>query len=355
MDTRVFCRLVAVIILVVAPVAAWASAARAPGFTPGTLWRDTNGVPINAHGGGVLFHEGRYYWYGEHKLPGRSEQQGAGGGVHCYSSANLSQWRDEGIVLATDPENPASDIALGCILERPKVRFNAKTRQFVMFFKLYPLGTGYDTGYVGVATADMPNGPFTYRHKFLGGSVAKGTGDFVMVEDAQGVLYHLAVRKPDKVFVAGPLRDDYLFPAGDYVPVAGIESHTEAPAVMRVGGVFYLLGSGSSGWKPNAARAFVASAITGPYRPLGNPARGKNPHNGHGPELTFGGQISFLLPVPGHQEKFIAMFDLWKPERAIEGLYVWLPVKIEDGRPVIEWRDRWDLSVFDAPTAAVGR
>jgi hypothetical protein len=334
---------------VLALYVAGTTAAAAPSFKPGTLWSDTNGVPINAHGGGVLFHEGRYYWYGEHKLPGRSEAQGAGGGVHCYSSANLHDWQDEGIVLAADAENPASDIALGCILERAKVLFNARTRQFVMFFKLYPRGTGYDTGYVGVATADTPRGPFTYRHKFLGGNSPKGTGDFVLVADAKGVVHHLAVRKPDKVFVAGPLRDDYLFPAGDYVPVEGIEHHTEAPAIMRVGDTFFLLGSGSSSWAPNAARSFVASKITGPYRPLGNPTRGQNPLNGLGPEKTFGGQISFLLPVQGRPETFIAMFDLWKPERAIEGRYVWLPVAMEDGRPVISWRDEWDLSVFDAP------
>lgn len=34
---------------------------------PGEVWNDTTGAPINAHGGGILFHEGAYYWYGELK------------------------------------------------------------------------------------------------------------------------------------------------------------------------------------------------------------------------------------------------------------------------------------------------
>ena len=34
---------------------------------PGEIWPDTDGKPINAHGGGILFHEGTYYWYGEIK------------------------------------------------------------------------------------------------------------------------------------------------------------------------------------------------------------------------------------------------------------------------------------------------
>ena len=34
---------------------------------PGREWNDTNGNPIHAHGGSILYHEGTYYWYGENK------------------------------------------------------------------------------------------------------------------------------------------------------------------------------------------------------------------------------------------------------------------------------------------------
>ncbi|MBN1560775.1 beta-glucanase, partial [candidate division KSB1 bacterium] len=40
-------------------------------FHPGDLWLDDNGVHINAHGGGILWHDGVYYWFGEHKVEGR--------------------------------------------------------------------------------------------------------------------------------------------------------------------------------------------------------------------------------------------------------------------------------------------
>ena len=36
-------------------------------IVPGEVWNDTDGNPINAHGGGILYHEGTYYWYGEYK------------------------------------------------------------------------------------------------------------------------------------------------------------------------------------------------------------------------------------------------------------------------------------------------
>lgn len=45
-------------------------------FKPGALWPDSNGVHINAHGGGILFHEGIYYWFGEHTGAGKKGKRG---------------------------------------------------------------------------------------------------------------------------------------------------------------------------------------------------------------------------------------------------------------------------------------
>lgn len=328
----------------------------APEIVPGTIWRDGNGNSINAHGGGVLFFEGTYYWYGEHKVPGKVDSHHgdfADGGVHAYSSADLYHWKDEGVVLPVQEEDPQRALASGCTLERPKVLFNARTGTFVMFFKYYPRGTGYDTGFVGVATSASPTGPFEFRHTFLAADSPKGSGDFAIFRDTDGSVYHLTVRKPDRAFCIGKLRDDYLFPEGSYRVVAGIPRETEAPALMRIAGRYYLIGSGSTGWKPNAARSFVADSIAGPYESTGNPCVGVNPHLGAGPEKTFGGQISFLLPVAGKQDAYIAMFDLWKPEAPAEGLYVWLPVTLANGKPVVTWRDRWSLSSFEKSSARI--
>jgi hypothetical protein len=81
---------------------------------------------------------------------------------------------------------------------------------------------------------------------------------------------------------------------------------------------------------------------------LGNSTTGVNPHNQLGPEKTFGGPISFVIPVVGKTNAYIAMFDLWKPEAPIKGLYAWLPLTFLDGKPVIEWHTEWDLSAFEA-------
>ena len=106
-------------------------------FTPGEVWQDTQGVAINAHGGGILLEGDTYYWFGEHKEAGKEGL--AKRGVHCYSSKNLYDWKDEGIALAVADE-PGSPIEKGCILERPKVIYNANTSNDVMWFYLEPKG-----------------------------------------------------------------------------------------------------------------------------------------------------------------------------------------------------------------------
>jgi hypothetical protein len=315
-------------------------------ITPAKVWLDNRGVPINAHGGGILFHKNKYYWYGEHKLEGKSEAQFADGGIHCYSSTDLINWNDEGLVLSVDYRDSTSDLAYGCILERPKVVYNEKNRQFVAYFKLYLKGVGYETSNVGVAIADKPNGPFTYHHKFHGGGSPKGSGDFSMFKDDDGNLYHLTVRKPDKAFVIGRLDTDYYYPEGDYQAGKGIELHTEAPAVIKRNGVYHMLGSGSSGWKPNIARYYSTNNIMGEWSYHGNPCHGYNKIDSLGVEKTYGGQSSFIIPVQGKQDAYIAMFDIWRPENPIAGRYIWLPIDFTCGKMTITWRDSWNFDAF---------
>ena len=95
-------------------------------------------------------------------------------------------------------------------------------------------------------------------------------------------------------------------------------------------------------------RSDFADKVTGPYRNLGNPVRGVNPHNNLGPEKTFGGQSTFVYPVAGRRDAWIAMFDINLPQNPITSGYIWLPIEFEGDRPIIRWRDQWDLSAFSS-------
>ena len=41
--------------------------------------------------------------------------------------------------------------------------------------------------------------------------------------------------------------------------------------------------------------------------------------------------------------QYIFMADIWRPRHPSDARYIWLPIGFEDGKPVIRWRDEWEL------------
>ncbi len=331
-------------------------------FHPGQIWLDNNGKPINAHGGGILYYEGIYYWFGEHKIAG-PEGNRAMVGVHVYSSRDLYNWTDRGIALHVSGDS-SSDIAKGCILERPKVLFNKKTGKFVMWFHLELKGHGYSSARAGVAISDSPAGPYKYLNSFrpdadvwpvnvtkenkipspenfLERDFKNGqmSRDMTLFEDSDGKAYQIYTSEENHTTHISQLSDDYLKPGGKYIR-AFIHRNMEAPALFEAAGKYYYIGSGTTGWAPNAARSAVAPSIWGPWEELGNPCRGSDS------ALTFHSQSTFVLKVHGKRNAYIFMADRWEPKNPIDGRYIWLPVQFKDGKIIIRWKDKWNLSFF---------
>ena len=151
-------KIVVILLLIFVAIAIWACSKQNRTINSIELWLDENGEQINAHGGGVLYKDNKYYWYGEHKSDSTNR---ALVGITCYSSDNLINWQNEGIALAVVDDDD-SDISRGCVLERPKVIYNEKTKQYVMWFHLELKGKGYASARAGVAISDNPTGPFNF-------------------------------------------------------------------------------------------------------------------------------------------------------------------------------------------------
>lgn len=350
----------------------------------GLTWLDTDRKPINAHGGGVLFHEGVYYWYGEARAP-RSEDGGwqPMPGVGVYSSTDLMHWKSEGLAL-TVLDNQPHDMTLGCVIERPKVIHNKKTGKFVMWMHHELKDQGYAAARAALAVSDSPTGPFTFvksvrpnagtwsmdmpsdqrtpltREEFkalnIGGPRAAREGlyarrDFetgpmsrdmtLFVDPDDGKGYLISSAEENYTLAVHELTDDYLDFTGKWsrVQPAG---HNEAPAIAKQDGKFYMLASGCTGWDPNPARYLTADSIYGPWTSAGNPCIGVNPSNNLGPEKTWGGQSTFILPRPDKPGEYVAMFDVWRPRPELtRSGYIWVPMKIEGGEMKIEWQPEW--------------
>lgn len=344
----------------------------------GKLWYDTDGKMINAHGGGIIYHNKKYYWFGEYKGMGEDGNL-AMNGVSCYSSKDLSHWKNEGIALKMIADTN-SLLQPGCILERPKVIYNAKTKKFVMWFHHELKGKAYSAALTGLAIADKPAGPYHYikslrpnqgiwpsnlpeeqkklldypllkkadtgwkvkvtegmfvRRDFEKGQMSR---DMTLFVDDDGTAYHIASSEDNQTLHVAKLNEAYTDFSGEYHRILPAQSN-EAPAVFKHNNKYYLFASGTTGWKPNPGRSFVADNIYGPWKSLGNPVRGSEEDKA----TTFFSQSTYVLPMPGKKHAYIYLGDRWTPEKAAEGKYIWLPIVFESGNPVLYWKDTWSL------------
>lgn len=349
----------------------------------GEIWMDSDGVHINAHGGGVIYHKGVYYWFGEHKSANTSS---ALVGVTCYSSRDLTHWVNRGVALAVE-EDESSDIVKGSIIERPKVIYNEKTKKFVMWFHLELKGKGYSAARSGVAVSDKPEGPYKFirsgrvnpgiapydmdeqakaemealdaknyekwwtpewyeaidkglllKRDMPGGQMAR---DMTLYVDDDGKAYHIFSSEENLTLHIAELSDDYLSHTGKYARMAPA-GHNEAPAIFKKDGTYWMITSGCTGWDPNEARMHSAPSIMGPWTKHPNPCVGPKS------EITFGGQSTYILKVPGRENAFIFMADIWRPKHPIDARYIWLPIQFKgDGTPFVEWMDSWTMDWFE--------
>ena len=309
-----------------------------PAPTPrrqGALWTDTDGYPINAHGGGILHHEGTYYWYGEHKVYGNAGNW-AHVGVHVYSSVNLCDWKDEGVAFSVD-EDPGSPVGDGCIIERPKVVFCRKTAKFVMYFHLEKHERRARLAAAGVAISDSPSGPFSLvKVERPEGADCRDMNLFV---DDDGSCWHVFSSESNNTAHIVRLSDDFLSYAGPSHRIF-VGDRSEAMALFKRDGVYWCICSGCTGWAPNEARYYRAESLAGPWKRMGNPCTGVNPMNGFGPEKTWGGQSTAVFRVEG-TDRFVAMFDIWNPKNQLDSRYVWQEIVFTENGIEIPWSSEW--------------
>ena len=356
--------------------------------TNGEIMYDNNGTEIQAHGGQVQKIGDTWYWYGEDKTNGYRPVEG----VHCYSSTDLYNWKDEGIALdaievpdehygddsyvdltvfetneelkalygdyagqpADDPtyETKLEEVYWNlaedrCVMERPKVLYNEKNDQYVMWWHCdgrTPTNTAdYGKARAGVAVADNPAGPFKFVGSYMLASDPERTNhgfdsqgghvrDMNLFKDDNGTAYVLYSSEGNEVMYIARLNEDYTYLAkdpedmelGKDFAIISTDSR-EAPAMFKYNDKYYLITSGCTGWAPNQAAYAVADDPLGPWTRMGNPCVGDTGNN------TFSTQSTCVIPVDPENGEYIYMGDRWSDDGSnnlsAHPRYVWLPIE----------------------------
>ena len=290
-------------------------------IVPGAAWSDQNGTLDQLHGVGMLKVGDTYYAYGEDKTNG-----GAFTAVACYSSTDLVTWHRGPDALSLQA---SGDLGPGRVIERPKVLYNASTRQYVMW--MHVDSSNYADARAGVATSSTPCGPYTY----LGSSRPLGqlSRDLNVFQDTDGTGYLLSEDRNHG------LRIDELSP--DYLSVVSsvaVLDDYEAPAMVKVDGTYYLFGSHLTGWNTNDNEYTTATSLAGPWSAWKDfaPAGTK----------TFDSQTSSIVPVTGRRgTTYVYVGDRWTPSHLFDSAPIWLPMSITGGVASVSWVPSWSLDV----------
>ncbi len=259
-------------------------------LSTGIKFMDTDGKPVNAHGGGIIRVCDTFYMHGEYFLSTTTDNNF--NGFSMYSSKDLATWKNEGIIL---PQQPSGELGPNRKGERPHIIKCPATGEFVLYAHAADVTYQADKEVV-YATSPTVNGQYSYKGplKNASGQIAAHsdmsaytdeTGAYVLTES--GHVYTLASDchswLSDKSFSA----------------VNGDSGGSESPTVFKADGTYYWIGSYKTGWRANNNFYSTAPAMTGPWTYQGFVAPVTDPSNDISDQRTWLSQSTWVVPVVG--------------------------------------------------------
>lgn len=296
-------------------------------------------------------------------------------GIRSYSSQDLCNWEDMGLIIEPDLEHPEAGMYPEHHIDRPHIVKCRKTGKYVCWLKQ----SGEEACFL-ILQADVFTGPYTVvaeNYRPFGIKV----GDFDIAEDDATGKAFLYMDGDHTGILGMELSEDFL--RAEKVVSRQYENlhapfSREAPAVFQREGKKYMLTSGMSGYIPNRSDAAVSDSFTEPFVSVGDP------HVADETRASFNSQISQVFQVPGKKNLYIAIADRWVPRYPVDaGLadlierviashydperyqvtaqerqefmgspmleaantsiadYVWLPLTFEGDQVRICWQDEW--------------
>lgn len=279
-------------------------------------WTDQNGDRIMTRSGCLTRFGDLYYWYGGNPQGFREQ--------YCYTSPDLVNWINHGVILQHDVD-----------ANRIDVLYNETTEQYVMFLKYDGNGAHF-----AIATADKPEGPFTFQSQTLVDDALMG--DMAIFKDDDGKVYlcyvswAVGTNAQHGIYLLSP---DYM-KLEKRIKLWDIPSR-EAPHIFKRNGIYYY-GTSLTDWVASSGtKYYTATDIAGPWSPA-------KPMETPGSDNSWDSQVDFVFPIEG-SEGTVYMFagDRWTkdPEAGRNGDYVWLPMEFDGDEPIVNYHQDWDVDL----------
>jgi len=323
----------------------------------GKTWYDTDGDPIQAHGGGFLQKDGWYYWVGENKVHDSANLYA----VSLYRSKDLVNWEYvHDLVTASTPGicDAGTYHGTSCTLERPKLVYNEATSTYVLWGH-WENGSDYGASHLVVATSPTIDGDYTVVRNFrpgvgnvttdeadstYGGSDSLwgyGSRDFTVFKDPDSNDAYLVSAQDHLSMRVYKLTADYTDVDWQHSYPLFVDQRREAPALVKVGSLYYVFTSSQSGWYPNQAMYSYTDDISDPdsWSPLEPVAN----------NTTFYSQPTNIMTVQAENgaREYIYMGDRWNANKLGSSTYVWLPLDIDADDPTqvsMGYHPDWSLA-----------
>jgi hypothetical protein len=296
-------------------------------ITPGTVWTDTSGNVIQAHGEGITKVGDVYYWLGEDKTGGSPFQN-----IKCYSSGDLKNWTFVANVLT---RQSSGDLGPNRIVERPHVIYNSATATYVMYMHID--NSNYSERKAGVATSSSVCGSYTYRGSFkpLGHD---SLDDNLFLDGTTG--YFLSEDRTNQKLQIYQLSPDFL----TVTALVKTLPQYESPAMVKIGGTYFLFGSHLTGWSTNDNQYATATSIAGAWSSWRSFApSGTN---------TCNSQSTAIVPVSGSTTtSYVFLGDRWNSTNLTDSRYVWEPLTISGTTVTMTCQSNWTI---DTATGVIG-
>ena len=276
-------------------------------ITNGVTWTDTDGKPVHANGGNFLHHNGVWYLVGEDRsMPWMPD-------VNLYSSTDFVHWKFEHKIIENHRSHP--DLGRRRMIERPKLLFCPETQKFVVW--CHWEARNYGASEAAMFECDSVNGD--YQYVWSGRPMETKSRDCNVFVDTDGSAFFISTTDENTNLGLFMLTTDYRQVIAKTVLCEGMRR--EAPAIVHIDSLYYMVSSACTGWDPNQAKLCVSRNIHVGWSRLFD----------IGDRIAYDTQASSILTIKGTEgTTYLYVGDRWMDPTLPESKIIILP---------IEWRN----------------